>query len=255
MSGPREDFAGGVRAVSPALPANVAFGVIVGVGTVAVGGTVAETIGLSAAFFAGAAQLAALEVLGRDGPLAIAIVTALLVNLRYTMYSAGIAPYFRRHSARWKAVVSYFLLDMTFALSVARFRDTDDVTRRWYYLGTALPLWLSWLAGVAVGAFLGADVPGGLHLEFAFPLLFMAMLFPTIEGRFTATAGVVAAVVAVAGAGLPFNLGLIAAALAGIAAGVVTEETATDEHDGDDGHADDGHADGGHDGDGGARPQ
>lgn len=223
MTEPRSDALRGARAVLPALPANLTFGVVLGVGTMQLTGSVAGTVGLSAMLFSGASQVAIVDLSGRGAAFPVVVATALLVNARYAMYSASLAPYFREYSGRWKALLSFFVVDVPFVVSITRFRDGDDVHRGWYYLGTAVPVWLAWVGGIAAGALLGTSVPDGLHLDFAFPLLFLALLFPAIEGRHTAIAAGVGAVVAVVAAGLPFNLGLLVAALVGVAAGKVTD--------------------------------
>lgn len=53
--------------------------------------------------------------------------------------------------------------------------------------------------------------------------MFLALLVPAMKDRPSAAAGVVAGVVAVGAAGLPYNVGLLVAALAGIGAGLAVE--------------------------------
>lgn len=226
-SSPRAAFLSGVRGVLPALPANVPFGVIAGVATVAVGVEPGQAVAFAGLLFAGAAQVAAVELLDQNAPVAVVVLTALVVNLRYVMYSASIATYFEDLSSRWKLVVAYFLLDVTYALSVSRFeeRDSPDPTGdgRWYYLGTALPLWGTWVGASVVGIVFGARVPESWQLDFAIPLLFMGLLFPALDGTPSYVAGGVAGLLAVAGFGLPFNAGILVAAFGGIFAGVLAD--------------------------------
>ncbi len=69
----------------------------------------------------------------------------------------------------------------------------------------------------------GAGVPASWQLDFAVPLTFIALAIPTLKDRPTLVAAGVAGVVAVAGMGLPYNLGLPLAALVGIAVGLWIE--------------------------------
>ncbi|MEA5386983.1 AzlC family ABC transporter permease [Haloarculaceae archaeon H-GB2-1] len=64
----REDFLAGARVVSPMLLGIVPFGLIVGVTAVGAGLSPGQALGLSTVVFAGASQLAAIELLGRDAP-------------------------------------------------------------------------------------------------------------------------------------------------------------------------------------------
>lgn len=224
----REDVLAGVRAFAPLALGIVPFSLIAGITAVDAGLSTLQAIGMSVFVFAGASQLAAIELLGQDAPLVVVVLTAVVINLRFTMYSASIAPYFRGVSGLRRWVGAYILTDQAYALSVAAFRDDERDTRERvsYYFGAAAGLWAVWQVGTVVGALLGATVPAGLSLEFAVPLTFMALVFPAIEGRPTAVAAAVAAGVAVLAAPLPFNLGLLTAAFAGIGAGVFLEHRA-----------------------------
>ncbi|MDS0282832.1 AzlC family ABC transporter permease [Haloarcula onubensis] len=223
----RSEFRRGVRDVTPLLLGIVPFGFIAGIATVNAGLGLPEAVGLSAIVFAGAAQLAALELIGRDAPLAIVVVTAVVINLRMLMYSASIAPHLQALSSRTKAAVAYLLTDQAYALTIARYRTEDAPRRIAYYFGVAATLWVVWQLTTIAGVVLGTSVPESLGLEFAVPLVFLALLVPAMEDGPTTVAGVLGGIVAVGTAGLPLNLGLLVGAAVGILAGLLTE-TATE---------------------------
>ena len=77
-----------------------------------------------------------------------------------------------------------------------------------------------WMLSNAAGVFLGARVPDGWPLDFVIPLALLALLFPAITDRASVAAALSAGVVAVLGASLPLNLGLVGAALAGVLVGL-----------------------------------
>jgi len=216
-------FRRGARDAVPLLLGIVPFGLVAGIAAVNAGFGLATAVGLSVVVFAGASQIAALELLGQDAPLTVVVATAVVINLRYLMYSASIAPYFREFTARWKAALAYVLTDQAYAISVASYRSDRPVDRKWYYLGAAVTLWAVWQVTTVAGALLGTGVPDAWGLEFAIPLVFLAILVPAIEDRASAVAAVVGGALAVLGAGLPLNLGLLVGSAVGITAGVVTE--------------------------------
>src|SRR6056297_2201078 len=111
----RSAFRQGVRDVTPLLLGIIPFGFIAGIATVNAGLGLPEAVGLSAIVFAGGAQLAALHLIVRDAPLAIVVVTAVVINLRMLMYSASLAPYVHEISRRTKAAVAYLLTDQAYA--------------------------------------------------------------------------------------------------------------------------------------------
>jgi len=217
----QESFIEGARDVAPALVGNVPFGVIVGVTAVGIGIDPFAIVAMSGLLFAGAAQLAMIDLLGEAAPLAIVVLTGLVVNLRYVMYSATISQYLTEYGPKWRGVVAAFLIDITFAMSVTKVTDEPAVDTVAYYLGVGIPLWITWVSATAAGALLGASVPASWHLDFAVPLVFMALLAPAVEDGSTAVAAAVGGVVAVALTGVAFNAGLLAGASAGILAGAV----------------------------------
>ncbi|WP_435320233.1 AzlC family ABC transporter permease [Haloarchaeobius sp. TZWSO28] len=204
----------------------IPFGLIAGVSAVNNGLDPLHAVGLSTIVFAGASQLAAIELFGRDAPLAIIVVTVLVINLRMTMYSASIAPYFSRFSTRWKALCAYVLTDQAYALSITEYRQTDpeERSRKWYYLGAAFTLWGVWQVCTIAGVVLGANVPTSLSLEFAIPLTFMALLFPALSDRTTEIVALVAGAIAIPAAALPFDLGLVVAAVLALTVGALRDQ-------------------------------
>lgn len=210
----------GAMDVLPIVLGVLPFGLIVGATAVDVGLGVSEAVGFSTIVFAGAAQLAAIDLIGRDAPVVVAVGTALVINLRMLMYGASIAPQLAHVPLPRRAGAAYLLTDQAYALSIARYHTGLPPDRRLpYYLGAALPLWLAWQAVTVVGALGGRAIPEGVPLEFAIPLTFLVLLLPSVSDRPTLTAAVVAAAVAVAAAPLPANLGMPLGAGAGIGAG------------------------------------
>jgi predicted branched-subunit amino acid permease len=215
---PAADLRRGVRAALPLLLGVVPFGLVFGVAAVEAGLTPAQTVGASVVVFAGAAQLAAVDLIGRGAPAWVVVLTAAVINVRMVMYSASLAPRLREFPARLRPLCSYLLTDQAYALTVA----ADDPSV-YTYLGVGGSIWLSWQAATVAGVGLGRGVPPAWGLTFAVPLVFLALLVPAVSDRPRLAAALVGGGVAVLAGGLPLNLGLVAGALAGVAAGVAAE--------------------------------
>ena len=219
-----EDLRTGVRDASPLLLGILSFALVAGIAAVEAGLTIVQTLGITVIVFAGASQLAALELLDGGAPLAVVIGTAVVINLRMVMYSASIAPYFAAYRRRTRAVLAYLLTDHAYALSVAEYAENEDRDRRLYYLGAAGSIWVVWVVGTVAGVGLGTGVPEAWGFGFAVPLVFLGLLVPAMSNRPKAVAGVVGGAGAVLAAGLPLNLALLVGSIAGIVGGVVAEE-------------------------------
>ncbi len=218
-----EDFRAGARDVLPLLLGIVPFALVAGIASVEAGLDLAQAVGMSVIVFAGASQLAALDLVGSNAPLAVVVATAVVINVRMVMYSASIAPHFADYRERLRAGLAYVLTDQAYALSIAEFTAEEERSRWRYYLGVAAPLWIVWQIGTVVGFVLGAGVPDAWGLTFAVPLVFLALLVPAMKDRPTTVAGAAGGVVALLAVGVPFNLGLLVGATAGIVAGLLVE--------------------------------
>lgn len=217
-------FLQGLRALLPLTPGVIPFGLVTGVMAVELGLSPATAMGMTLLFYSGSAQMVALQLL-HNGVLPVAIVaTALIINLRFIMYSASLAPHFHGLHRRWTWPLCYLLSDQAYALCTLKF-DSGELGRyaHHYYAGTALGMWLAWQLSVLAGVYLGASIPESWSLSFAIPLSFLALLVPGIRDRATLGAAVVGGVIAVLAVDMPYNLGLVSAAVGGIVAGLVIE--------------------------------
>ena len=234
----------GLRDAAPIMLGIAPFGLVAGAAAINAGFTPLQAVGLSIVVFAGASQLAVIELFGTNAELLVILVTGIVINLRMLMYSASIAPYFRPFRDRWKAICSYVLTDQAYALSVARYTSdadasSDPAARRHYYLAAGGSLWVVWQLCSLVGIVVGARVPESWGLAFAVPLVFLSLLIPAISSWPKLVAAAVGGGVAVAGSVLavPLNLGLIAGGVAGVAAGILADERLpTDTTDSEAGH-------------------
>ncbi len=96
--------------------------------------------------------------------------------------------------------------------------------KSWYFFGAGLSLWITWQTATAVGVFAGGQIPASWSLDFTIALTFLALSVPSIRDRATAVAAIVGGISAVVFREMPYQLGLVTAALLGIAAGFGVEK-------------------------------
>jgi predicted branched-subunit amino acid permease len=214
----------GARSVLPILIGVAPFGLIFGV--TAVNSDVPNLPAWASSFiiFAGAAQLSIIEVLGTGGAAIVAVFTAIVINSRHLMYSADMGRYTATEPMWRKVVMAYLLTDQAYLISSHRFPDPRaSASFSSFYLGAALTLWTTWQVTTTAGFVLGTSVPESWSLEFAIPLVFLALLVVAVKDTPGLVAAATGGFVALVAIGLPYHLGLLAGAFAGIAAGVTSE--------------------------------
>lgn len=222
----RDQFLAGVRAELPILLGVAPFGMIFGAIAVSAGIPATLAQAMSLVIFAGSAQFIGAELFAVNTPAVVLLLTTFIVNLRHLLYSASLAPYVRTLPARWKLLLAYLLTDEAYAVTILHYTDTDSppAARHWFFLGAGLALWATWQATTAIGVFLGARIPPNWSLDFALALTFIGLVVPALRDRPHVGAALAAGLVAVLAAALPYRLGLMAAAVAGIAAGMALEQ-------------------------------
>lgn len=230
----RTDLRAGAMAILPMLIGVIPFGLVAGVTPVANGLGAGAAVGFSTVVFAGASQLAAIDVLSNGGAAIVAALAALTINLRMLLYSASIAPYLSRETFGRRMVVAYLMTDQAYAVSINDWagESTDDrrpatLQRRFsYYVGAGLTLWTTWQASTVAGALLGNSVPDSVPLDFAVPLVFLVLLIPTLSHLHAVVAAAVGGIVTVIALELGVGpLAVMIGALVGVAAGAVVDTT------------------------------
>lgn len=224
MHSPKARFIAGAKAISPIILGVIPFAMIAGISSVEVGLSFTETLQISLILFAGAAQLAALQLISEQANAWIIILTAWIINLRFLLYSASLAPHLRSASAKWKPLLAFLITDQAYAVAILEFEANKTRSgKHWYYFGAAALMWLTWQVGIVTGALLGAQVPAAWSLDFAIPLTFIALLVPATKDRPAAAAAVVAGLLAAFLINLPFNLSLPIGVVIGIGVGLLVE--------------------------------
>jgi len=214
----------GVRAVSPILLGVVPFGLIFGVTAANADVPILATWASSFIVFAGASQIALVEVMDGGGAAFIAVLTAIIINARHLMYSADMGRYTANEPLTSKLGAAYLLTDQAYLVTTHRFPDPSNATGSVrFYVAAGLTLWATWQMTTTTGILLGAAIPASWSLEFAIPLTFIALLVLAVKDKPGLVAAVIGGSVAVAAVGLPYHLGLLVGTASGIAAGMTAE--------------------------------
>ena len=220
----RQSFQQGIQALLPLAPGVLPFGLVTGVTAANQGYSFFEILGMTLLFYAGSAQMAALQLLNEQALPLVILITVVVINLRFLMYSAALAPHMHRLPAKARWPLGYMISDQSFALSMVRNQQQPHAPMDlWFFAGSSFSMWLVWQVSVILGVMVGSGIPASWSLDFAIPLSFLAILVPAIRNSASLSAALTGGLVAVLAHGLPYNLGLIVASVSGIAAGLLVE--------------------------------
>lgn len=219
-------FRAGVLAGLPFLLIGVPFAVLFGVVATEAGLSVSQTIGFSLLVIAGASQFTAIQLMTEQAPVFIVITAALAVNLRMAMYSASLQPHLGAASFRQRALAAYLNVDASYALGIQRFEEEADWSvgqKFMFFCGTMVFMFPLWVIGTWIGAIAGDALPAGLDLDFAMPIMFLAVTAPMLKTVAHLGAAVTSVIGALLLSFLPSGIGLLIAAVFAMAVGAEIE--------------------------------
>ncbi len=202
------------------------FGVLFGVVGTEAGLNLSQVMGFAVLVIAGAAQFATLQQMVEDVPTIIAVFTGLVVNVRMAMYSASLVPIFG-DSPLWKrSILSYLMVDQAYALSVAKHDAQPSMSmaeRYSYYFGIMVLIAPTWYIVTLIGALVGQSIPPEYALDFALPITFLALIAPALRTIAHVATALTSVSIALMLAFLPYNLGLLFAAILAMMVGAQVE--------------------------------
>ena len=219
-------FQEGVIAGLPFTVFAIPFATLFGVVATEAGLDLAQTMGFSLLVIAGASQFTAVQLMTENAPVWIAIAAALAVNLRMAMYSASLQPHLGSLPFGKRAVIAYCNIDQSFAVGMAKYEANPSMTvaeKFAFFMGAITPVMPLWVLFTWIGAVAGTAIPEAWALDFAMPILFLALVGPMLRTLAHVAAAGTSVVVALLCAGLPAGVGVLVAGLVAMAVGAEVE--------------------------------
>ena len=194
----------------PIIPAVLPFGLIMG----AIGSTAElsgiELSALNILVFAGASQLVAVDLLMKDVPSSVIIITGLVINLRMILYSVSLSEILKDTSITTKTIGAYLVTDQAYAVYTANSNELNTGQEKVaFYLGAAMCMSFFWQLFVLIGFIFGNFLPASLNLDFAVPLSFIALAMPTLRNKKYYYVALVSSLLSIIFYNFPYNLGLL----------------------------------------------
>ncbi|MBI4781316.1 MAG: AzlC family ABC transporter permease [Oscillatoriophycideae cyanobacterium NC_groundwater_1537_Pr4_S-0.65um_50_18] len=227
-SSPRSEVLAGAKAIFPLVVGAIPFGIIFGTLAAGSGLSFAGALAMSAFVFAGSSQFIAIGLIASGTAVPMIILTTVVVNLRHLLYAMSLVPHLQKLSHFWKLLLGFWLTDEAFAVAIVRYDQQDTSPyKHWYHLGSSLFMYANWMLCTFIGLTVGQRIPNAASwgLDFAMSVTFIGMVIPYIKNYATVITIGVSGLTALLAHGLPHQLGLMVAAVAGIAAGIIAQQT------------------------------
>lgn len=202
------------------VPGVLPFGLIMGALARTAELTHLEIAGMNLLVFAGASQLVVINLLMRDVPSTIIILTGIVINLRMILYSISFSDLFKESSILRKTFASYLVTDQSYAIYTANSHELKGKSQRIpFYFGAGLCMAIFWQLFVNIGFIFGNFVPVAINLDFAIPLSFIALMIPTLRNKIYYYVAAISSLCSILFYDLPYNLGLLVSAFVAISCG------------------------------------
>ncbi|ATW25714.1 AzlC family ABC transporter permease [Candidatus Formimonas warabiya] len=200
------------------------YGVVYGVLSQKTGLSAWTVAAMSLLVFAGASQIAAVQMIAQGcNPISV-IFTVFIINLRHYLMAASVSPYLKGISHRIKLLNAFFLTDESYAVSYTYFQNNPPSP--WYFLGSGFNIYLFWGGAGLAGYFGGNIIPlqWSYAFDFAFVAAFIGMLVPMVKDFPVVVTVIVASFLSVLGClFIPGKWYILIAALGASIAGYLAE--------------------------------
>lgn len=168
------------QGVVDSLPISVSiilFGAIFGLLSLQTGLSIWQSVTMSLIVYAGSAQFTALSMIADQASALAIILATFLLNSRHFLMGLSMAPHYQSFSLLQVNLVSFFLTDEQYAITLNRFRNHPSELP--YIVGVSLSLYIAWCGGTLLGTVAGQWIPdpASLGLGFSFTAMFLALAY------------------------------------------------------------------------------
>lgn len=221
-------FREGVIAMLPYMLPFGAYGFVTGM-AMAQGLPLAAAVAMTVLVYAASSQLAALPLIAAQMPLWTIFFAATSVNLRFTIYSAAIQPWFSKLPFWRRIFLGYLNGDLAYVLFTRRYGGELPASgeqlaeHEAYFLGAGVCNYVGWQITALAGVFFGQYVPISWDIGFAGTLALLAIMIPLLTDRAGMLAALAAGGVCIWGLDWPYRLNIVAAVVVATVVGVIAD--------------------------------
>ena len=211
------------------VPGNFAWGFVVGLGMVNAGLSLFQSLSFAVMVYSGSAQMVAIPLLSGDAALGLIGLAVFLACIRFMIYSAALSTSLIHLPITVRLFVGAFSIDGAIGLFLQRRGAAGPgrvpfTHRVSYLMGMNTIVWFAWTLGMIIGIFAAGMLPPSEKFTYLGIVAMLGIAVPMIRDRSALCCALVAGFVALLTAHWPYQLGLLAAIVAGIATGFASKK-------------------------------
>lgn len=180
----KNEFISGVKASTPIILGYIPVGIAYGMLAKSSGLNVMESMSFSLFVYAGAAQMAGVQMWANQMSWITIVLTTFILNLRHIIMSSCIFEKMENAPLWKRCILAFGITDEVFALSMTD-PEIDRLTPNFFF-GLALGSYLSWLVGSFLGIGFSSILPETFSKALGVSLyaMFIGLLVPNVSKSF-----------------------------------------------------------------------
>ncbi len=174
------DFIKGLKAASPIVLGYIPVGIAYGMMARASGLTFLRAMSFSVFVYAGASQMASVQMLATNIGFVTIVLTVFVLNLRHIIMSTCVMDRLKDVPLPIRLLLSFGITDEVFALTMTKYKQNLTAS---FFLGVALGSYLSWNVGSALGILFSSVLPEIVSRALSISLyaMFIGLLVPNMK--------------------------------------------------------------------------
>lgn len=175
-----KDFKKGLKAASPIVLGYIPVGIAYGMMARASGLTLLKAMSFSVFVYAGASQMASVQMLATNIGFATIVLTVFVLNLRHIIMSTCVMDSLKKTPLPIRLILSFGITDEVFALTMTKYKQKLTPA---FFLGVALGSYLSWNVGSVLGILFSSFLPDIVSKALSISLyaMFIGLLVPNVK--------------------------------------------------------------------------
>ena len=171
----KEDIILGIKMAIPICIGYIPLGIACGILSEKAGLSPLQIGFLSLFVFAGSGQFITASMLIANTSIISIIFTNFIINLRYTLMSSALSPFFNKCSKKFLIIFAHGITDETFAINLTQFKNYSWNVNRALYLNITAQL--TWVIGNVIGGLTGSLLNfNDLVINFVLTSMFICLL-------------------------------------------------------------------------------